>query len=159
LRPDFSKTHSSGQLSATREDQRWSHGLLQPGCSRSLFNSSANAIIQLLYQAPTIEISCGAKFGSDFLIYNGSRNESHAFAGLRIECSESLTNLTIPSAYDLSGFVRGLNTAAKLPLLASVILDGDLHRVAIVDLALEKVSVTGANRRAGPDAEKLRKKH
>jgi len=47
--------------------------------------------------------------------------------------------LPVPSAYDLAGYVRGLNTAGKLALLATVIIEKDVDKVLIVDLALEKI--------------------
>lgn len=75
-----------------------------------------------------LHISCGAKFGCDFLLYDGPREERHAFAGLRIltpntfnSTDQEQSQLPIPSPYDLAGFVRCLNTAGKLALLATVI--------------------------------------
>jgi hypothetical protein len=68
--------------------------------------------------------------------------------------------LPIPSAYDMAGFVRTMNSARKIALLATVVRDVDdgggngvdnsppktmattskpTYRIAIVDLALEKV--------------------
>ena len=91
---------------------------------------SANiAIIDLLYHHTKLHVSCGVKFGCDYLLYDGPRHERHAFAGLRI--------LSGPcNPYDLAGYVRGLNTAGKLALVAKVEADG---KVALVDLALEKI--------------------
>eukprot|EP00957_Ditylum_brightwellii_P134457 10251068-Ditylum_brightwellii.AAC.1 len=54
-------------------------------------------------------------------------------------------SFSIPSPYDLAGYVRGLNTAGKLALLATVITKQDMKGgekqtiVAFVDLALEKI--------------------
>ena len=106
------------------------------------------AIVQLLYQGTSFHMSCGAKFGCDYLIYQGSRQEHHAFAGLRVihqdhhpgECREG--SMPLPTAYDLTGYVRGLNTAGKLALLATVSKREETLRVAIVDLALKKVRAT-----------------
>jgi hypothetical protein len=83
-----------------------------------------------------LRISCGSKFGCDLLLYDGPRDERHAFAGLRILSAERL-----PRSYDLHGYVRCLNTAGKLSLLAKVDRseDGSAARVAFVDLALEKI--------------------
>ncbi|GKY95276.1 hypothetical protein MPSEU_000489600 [Mayamaea pseudoterrestris] len=153
-----STVNVSNPIGVAYEEKSWSLGQLQPISNDSIYNITANAVVQLLYQAETLEVSCGAKFGSDFLLYNASREECHAFAGLRIECSESANQLALLSAYDVSGFVRGLNTAAKLALVSTVVVDGDIHRVAIVDLALEKVVVLGKNKRAGPVLDKLQKK-
>jgi len=102
-----------------------------------------------------LHISCGAKFGCDFLLYDGPREERHAFAGLRILHSSSSPStattaagevLPIATPYDLSGFVRGLNTAGKLALLATVVRSKSsisdslpaAAKIAFVDLALEK---------------------
>jgi hypothetical protein len=93
-------------------------------------------IFSLLHaRSSYLYISCGSKFGSDFLLYDGPRNERHAFAGMRV-----VPDGVIPTPYDLHGYVRGLNTAGKLSLLAKVVPQQDrTYRVAIVDLALEKV--------------------
>ena len=160
-------------------------------------------VFEQIHRLSNVHISCGAKFGCDFLLYNGNREEQHAFAGLRVisssydkfpntashgncvmletsipiqdingefnevEKSSSETKsiivdrssrclFPIPSPYDLAGYVRGLNTAGKLALLATVIrtsthkdhdnveCDQDInhtqtHHVAFVDLALEKI--------------------
>ena len=125
-------------------------------------------------------MACGSKFGCDLLLYDGSREERHAFAGLRIcsctsadnkalnESAEvvnptdgSVVSLPLPSSYDLAGYVRCLNTAGKLALLATVISgeDGAESRVAIVDLALEKVlsAPTHKKKRRGKKRQQIRK--
>jgi hypothetical protein len=160
MRPDFSVVQSAtASLLEYDKDDAWSYGKLQPTYSLPMHHHADVAVIQLLYQADALQVSCGSKFGSDFLLYQGSREDTHAFAGLRIECSESSEKLALPTAYDLSGYVRGLNTAAKLALLATVVIEGDLYRVALVDLALEKIVTIGQNKRAGPDHfDKLKKK-
>lgn len=119
-------------------------------------------VFNLLYGSK-LHISCGAKFGCDFLLYDGPREERHAFAGLRILTTNAVNSqhqqhwqLPIPSPYDLAGFVRCLNTAGKLALLATVIRSnaicnedvnvdssaccrrGNVVKVAFVDLVLEK---------------------
>lgn len=90
-----------------------------------------------------LHTSCGAKFGCDYLLYDGNRKERHAFGGVRILPSKVVNNKQIeyplPTAYDLHGFVRGLNTAGKLALLVTVIKEGDSFRIAVIDLALEKI--------------------
>mmetsp|Transcript_12626 Transcript_12626/g.23675 ORF Transcript_12626/g.23675 Transcript_12626/m.23675 type:complete len:408 (-) Transcript_12626:1545-2768(-) len=91
-----------------------------------------------------LHMSCGAKFGCDYLLYDGNRIERHAFAGVRILPSKHMNGKEIefplPTAYDLHGFVRGLNTAGKLALLVTVIKqEEDIFRVVVVDLALEKI--------------------
>jgi len=93
-------------------------------------SDSANTIlVDLFYHHSQIHISCGVKFGCDYLLYDGRRHERHAFAGLRVMVDEA-------NPYDLAGYVRGLNTAGKLALVAKVEADGS---VALVDLALEKI--------------------
>jgi hypothetical protein len=147
-------------------------------------------VFEYIYRETPYHVSCGAKFGSDFLVYDGPRDERHAFAGLRVlsRCTSLMTRtasksttapssspqidqnseklvsndnaveLPLPTAYSLTGFVRCLNTAGKLALLATVdeVSDSDdnsenesstrgvdiqkkRYRVAIVDVALEKV--------------------
>lgn len=91
---------------------------------------------------PNLHISCGAKFGSDYLLYDGNRKERHAFAGVRILTTEQYgqKHFPIPTSYNLHGFVRCLNTAGKLALLATVVTtEGGGKRVVVVDLALEKI--------------------
>lgn len=127
-------------------------------------------VFEYIHRETPYYISCGAKFGSDFLVYDGPRDKRHAFAGLRVlSCftnsmtkkpaktdqvsleeeqikmqSASTVELPLPTAYSLTGFVRCLNTAGKLALLATVdeVTDENekkRYRVAIVDVALEKV--------------------
>lgn len=95
-------------------------------------------VLSILHRHSNLHVSCGAKFGCDFLLYDGRRDQRHAFAGLRV-VERSSAHLTLPSAYDLTGFVRCLNTAGKLALLATVEHDESCARVAFVDLALERV--------------------
>jgi hypothetical protein len=94
-----------------------------------LSDSANTALVDLFYHHSPLHVSCGIKFGCDYLLYDGPRNERHAFAGLRVLAGAG-------NPYDLAGYVRGLNTAGKLALVASVDDDG---RIALVDLALEKI--------------------
>jgi hypothetical protein len=188
------------------------------------YDTCTNIIIEYLYTNSTnLQIACGAKFGCDYLLYDGPRNKRHAFAGLRIipfqvlndnnrqqeqrqhqqqhqyqeqqeemdshKVDNSMTtkehddsivisameqneeapktskqcslHFPVPSPFDLSGYVRCLNTAGKLALLATVVptnaviektMDGPknktaaTHRIAIIDLALEKIVATTVNR-------------
>jgi len=131
-----------------RQGVAWDFTQIGPSAPQS----DEAAVIELLHGGTRLHISCGAKFGCDYLIYDGPRNERHAFAGLRILRSKPTENhLPLPSAYNLAGYVRCLNTAGKLALLATVVQEGDTsggikHRVAIVDLALEKIAVTTSRR-------------
>ena len=97
-------------------------------------DSDKNIVCSLLHSRTNLHISCGSKFGCDFLLYDGPRQERHAFAGLRV-----IPDGETPRAYDLHGYVRCLNTAGKLSLLARVIREGNCAKVAFVDLALEKI--------------------
>lgn len=108
------------------------------------YDESTYFIFRHLHRHSTLHMACGARFGCDFLLYDGRREERHSFAGLRVY---SILNnhdqiLPLPSAYDLTGFVRAMNTARKLALVATVMRSADnpdKARIAIVDLALEKV--------------------
>jgi hypothetical protein len=116
------------------------------------------AILQLLHRDTHLHISCGAKFGCDYLLYDGPRTERHAFAGLRILLARAGGGggpFPLPTAYDLAGYVRCLNTAGKLALIATVIRDdaddnADNNRprlrVLLVDLALVKIASTTSKR-------------
>ena len=98
-------------------------------------------LIEALYQGTGIHIGCGAKFGCDILLYDGPRSQRHSFAGLRLVQS-NWTGFPLSRAYDLAGYVRCLNTAGKLALLATVIQDDEEGpRVSIIDLALEKIDL------------------
>ncbi|GAX21963.1 hypothetical protein FisN_16Hh046 [Fistulifera solaris] len=98
------------------------------------------AVIQALHAGTSLHVSCGAKFGSDYLLYEAPRDECHAFAGLRVLSSHC------PTAYDMTGYVRCLNTAAKLALLAQVEPRSEqgtvVYHVAFVELALIKIGST-----------------
>ena len=169
-------------------------------------------VFEYIHRETPYYVSCGAKFGSDFLVYDGPRDTRHAFAGMRVlsrftssmttissrstpESSLSQSNtdsaklvsndddveLPLPTAYSLTGFVRCLNTAGKLALLATVDElfesdhDGDTegnessggssgakkkrYRVAFVDVALEKVlDVHKRKNRGRSDKKKLQKR-
>eukprot|EP00977_Amphora_coffeiformis_P018055 scaffold6121_cov170-Amphora_coffeaeformis.AAC.5 len=109
--------------------------------SPSSINKDWNILMEALYQGTGIHIGCGAKFGCDILLYDGPRCQRHSFAGLRLVQSTG-TGFPLPRAYDLAGYVRCLNTAGKLALLATVIQDNEQGpSVSIIDLALEKIDL------------------
>ena len=62
----------------------------------------------------------------------------------------------IPTAYDMMGFVRSMNTARKIALIATVVRGrGDTtSRVLIIDLALEKVLSAPTHIRKGNTVER-----
>ena len=110
------------------------------------YDESAYLIFRYLHQHFNLHIACGAIFGCDYLLYDGRREDKHSFAGLRIHTVTNSNNedmaLPIPSAYDMHGFVRAMNTARKLALVATVVRSTDnpnAARIAIVDLALEAI--------------------
>ena len=87
-------------------------------------------------------------------MYDGKREDRHSFAGLRIYTCDKRNEckFPVPSAYDLTGFVRTMNTARKLALVATVIKDDDEEgtvRVLIVDLALEKILSVETHKKKG----------
>ena len=56
----------------------------------------------------------------------------------------------------MAGYVRCLNTAGKLALLATVIHDDEQgHRISVIDLALEKVDHQRKPKRAKTLEERL----
>ncbi|KAL7465279.1 hypothetical protein ACHAXS_005604, partial [Conticribra weissflogii] len=123
----------------------------------SCYDLDARIIFQHLYRQTDLHISCGAIFGCDFLLYDGRREDRHSFAGIRVYSGKrkdireegGSINFPIPTAFDIMGYVRAMNTARKLALVATVIypenqvLSGfawqNSPRIAIVDLVLEKV--------------------
>ena len=172
-------------------------------------------VFEYIHRETPYYVSCGAKFGSDFLVYDGPRDKRHAFAGMRVlsrftssmttvsckstpdassshsnaDKSESVSKddhveLPLPTAYSLTGFVRCLNTAGKLALLATVdeLSDDDddddnvedtdgkessavrfgakkkRYRVAFVDVALEKVLDVHKRKNRGRSHKKLQKR-
>ena len=149
------KTESSTNESAnlSERDPAWAYCHICPGgIDNQPWESDATMVAHILYHGTDLHLSCGAKFGSDLLLYERPRDECHSFAGLRIVHSQSEEQLHLPSPYDLSGYVRGLNTAGKLAMLATVIHDESQSRVAIVDLVLHKVMQTTFRR----DAQKTK---
>ena len=124
------------------------------------FDTDASIIFRHLHQHSELHLSCGAVFGCDFLLYDGKRDERHSFAGLRIYSSndkdDEESQLPIPTAYDLMGFVRSMNTARKIALIATVVRSGEdaTPRVLIVDLALEKVLTAPTHIRKGNTVER-----
>jgi tRNA splicing endonuclease len=140
----------------------WAAGVCRPPVNADV---DAALVFEYLHQQPDFYVSCGAKFGSDFLIYDGPRDERHAFAGMRVLVANIKNNnknsgttpstsksLPLPTAYSLAGYVRCLNTAGKLAILATIVRDTivtddvddpnngkTLYRIAFVDVALEKI--------------------
>ena len=139
-----------------------------------LHDTDACIIFKYLHTTyPNLHIACGAVFGCDFLLYDGKRDATHSFAGLRVysfhnssshTTTTSKNNVTeedkvlplqqqlpIPTAYDMTGFTRTMNTARKIALVATVVRETTTredegsddvtvtNRVAIVDLTLKKV--------------------
>jgi hypothetical protein len=133
------KSYSNSDLHSPPPKCQWANMICRPPTS---LDSDVSIIFEYLYKDTNYYVSCGAKFGSDFLVYDGPREERHAFAGLRVLQAKD-GELPIPSAYSLSGYVRCLNTAGKFALLATVLKgmykEKPLYRVAFVDMALEKV--------------------
>jgi hypothetical protein len=154
--------------------------------SSSTYDEDAYAVVGHLHRNSRIHVACGAAFGCDFLLYDGRREERHSFAGLRVYGSRrrrgdddgrrpdasdtskegAAAQFPTPSAYDLTGFVRTMNTARKIALVAMVVRGGGRGgsdrgdggddamaqpntRIAIVDLALEKVLTALAHVRKG----------
>ena len=177
------------------------------------YDDDTYAIVSHLHNHSNIHITCGASFGCDYLLYDGRRTERHSFAGLRVyhcrggvnkkkngTAATATTNtngdggggndleLPMPSAYDMTGFVRTMNTARKIALIAMVVpieedgqhhagnennndgkkdgvaeedatmttpmKSGNIRRIAIVDLALEKVLTAHAHVRKGNTAKR-----
>jgi len=170
---------SNGTAIRDEEKHRWDFISTRSGLRR--FDDDIALVYKLLYRQTNLHVACGSKFGCDLLLYDGSREERHAFAGLRI-CSHtsadnsalnestevvnptdgSIVSLPLPSSYDLAGYVRCLNTAGKLALLATVIQsEGNAKpRVAIVDLALEKILSAPTHKkkkRRGKKQQQIRK--
>jgi tRNA splicing endonuclease len=111
--------------------------------SSSLYDESAYLIFRHLHQHYNLHLACGARFGCDYLLYDGQREDKHSFAGLRIyNVTDNNQMLPIPSAYDMHGFVRAMNTARKIALVATVLRSScnpNVAQIAIVDMALEAV--------------------
>lgn len=171
------KYHISGE-----DDKRWS--FISTRISLPQFDDDLSIIYSVLQRDTNLHVGCGAKFGCDLMLYDGNRNERHSFAGIRA-CSRSTlvgtdnvplyqteevvdehglsSSLPIPSAYDLAGYVRCLNTAGKLALIATVVRikqgERDIFKVAVVDLALEKVlsAPTHKRKRSGKKSTQIRK--
>lgn len=129
---------------ATIQENQYSLGLIRN--PSPLNDEVAYLVFRHLNQYSNLHISSGEIFGCDFLLYDGKREDRHSFAGLRVYTCNKKKNdslvYPIPSAYDMSGFVRSMNTARKLALIATVVKDeeeGGTDRILIVDLALEKV--------------------
>jgi hypothetical protein len=147
--PDIEERKKSLVATTTTEDQiivnpnprDWITLTCRPRLTSSLSSLSSSSILQhddilsivfeYLHRETPFYLSCGAKFGADYLLYDGPREERHAFAGLRVlsrftnsmtssSSSSSEFQLPLPTAFSLTSFVRCLNTAGKLALLATV---------------------------------------
>lgn len=150
MRPESLGLNSVGSSSFVLNDgDAYSTFPLRASSTRADLDRAA--VIQALHCGTQLHASCGAKFGGDYLIYEAPRDECHAFAGLRVlSMSEHTTTTTypIPTAYDMTGYVRCLHTAAKLALLAMVqertcpVDGGMVYHVAFVELALIKIGST-----------------
>lgn len=178
MESEMSSTHTEEVLSLTCKNIR----LTLSDNELSWYDKSHEIVYSCIHnQFPNFHISCGSKFGCDYLIYDGCRMERHAFAGLRIltapvqNLHEILPNdngeednndklFPLPKPHNLTGYVRCLNTAGKLALLALVVKEDSIettdgmkpqdpssnksnckYHVAIVDLALEKVLTAQAH--------------
>lgn len=113
----------------------------------STYDNDSDAVVHFLYNNTSIHIACGAKFGCDFLLYDGPRGERHAFAALRILNGTSESRFPLPTAYDMAGYVRCMNTAGKLALIATVRREKEFDSVAIVDLTLQRVETDNVIKR------------
>jgi tRNA splicing endonuclease len=129
---------------ATLQDNKYSLGLMRN--PSLMYDKVSYLVFRHLNQYSNLHISSGEIFGCDFLLYDGKREDRHSFAGLRVYTCNKKKNESlvypIPSAYDMAGFVRSMNTARKLALIATVVKDeeeGGTDRVLVVDLALEKI--------------------
>ena len=119
----------------TTTERLWLH--IRPQTTKHLDGNKA-IVVDILHNQTNTHVSCGAKFGCDYLLYDGPRSERHAFAGMRV-VEDGVDD--IPTAYNIAGYVRCLNTAGKLALLAKVVRNHVTKAVSvvIVDLALEKI--------------------
>ncbi|GAX26220.1 hypothetical protein FisN_16Lh046 [Fistulifera solaris] len=137
MRPESMGTNDTLVSSFPKDDDLLSTFPLRDVSSADLERA---AVIQALHAGTSLHVSCGAKFGSDYLLYEAPRDECHAFAGLRVLSSK------FPTAYDMTGYVRCLHTAAKLALLAKVEPRSEqgtvVYHVAFVELALIKIGST-----------------
>jgi hypothetical protein len=150
--PSLGKNPSKQPLpKLTEEPQAWSSFTIRDTACTTL-DSDLAAVAQVLHEGTNLHVSCGAKFGCDYLLYNAPREECHAFAGLRILKGNGNDDLPLPTTYDMTGYVRCLNTAAKLALLAFVQRQKDddgneTLQVAFVDLPLIKIASTSGRSR------------
>ena len=205
---------SSSSLVQIRNSSSSSSTTTTTSTTATTYDDDTYAIVSHLHNHSNIHITCGASFGCDYLLYDGRRTERHSFAGLRVyHCRGGVnkkkkngtatattdTNgdggggndleLPMPSAYDMTGYVRTMNTARKIALIAMVVpieddgqhagddinndgkKDGvaeedatmttpmkssssNIRRIAIVDLALEKVLTAHAHVRKGNTAKR-----
>jgi hypothetical protein len=154
-KPLIATTTTEDQIIVNPNPRNWITLTCRPRPRLKSSSSSSSSILQhddilsivfeYLHRETPFHLSCGAKFGSDMLLYDGIRETRHAFAGLRVlsrftnsmTSSSSLLSTTdkdlntssssslelqlpLPTAFSLTSFVRCLNTAGKLALLATV---------------------------------------
>jgi hypothetical protein len=156
------------------EKSEWISCTVRPPCPP--FDATSEAIVRVLHAAG-LHVSCGSKFGADFLLYDGPRQARHAFAGLRVYSGDPISAAIakdagdlshgaesgkdesvahdaqlpwpLPGAHDVAGYVRCLNTAGKLALVATAINMGPSIDVVFLDLALQKVpDASGRSKRS-----------
>ena len=141
-------TSEHSRIASKQGPHAWSLCTIRPP---SAWDSDLAAVAQVLHRGTDLHIACGSKFGCDLLLYDSPRTECHAFAGLRVlsatRDSKGDFHLPLPITYDMTGYVRCLNTAGKLALLATVRKQkrpggSELWEVAFVDLSLVKIGQT-----------------
>jgi len=98
-----------------------------------------------------MHIGDGSKFGGDYLIYDGDREERHAMGCLRVYRTTSGGRFPNLNPHDVTSFVRTMNTVGKIAIVAIVDLDEETGegRFGYVDLVLEKVLENRAHKRRG----------
>jgi hypothetical protein len=82
LMPKIGKVIDEAPALDLNERTDWSWIPMRPRMNP--LDSDKTIVCSLLHTRTNLHISCGAKFGCDFLLYDGPRHERHAFAGLRV---------------------------------------------------------------------------
>ncbi|KAL3937450.1 MAG: hypothetical protein SGARI_002121 [Bacillariaceae sp.] len=155
----------------------WAPMYCRPSCPTTTTPSSSlshdemiSIVFEYIHRSTPYYVSCGAKFGSDFLIYDGPREERHAFAGLRVlspqfspsAMEQQHHHLPLPTAFSLTSYVRCLNTAGKLALIATVVPaaadDDSTYQVLLIDVALEKVLDAPTHKRKRGNSKMIQEK-
>ena len=133
----LSSSSSSSAASATANPGKKSE--IPPSCHQTMSFSPVPSAPSPLYavynylHSLNLHVSCGAKFGCDYLVYDGDREDRHAFAGIRIYSDSSL-----PTAPEITGYVRALNTANKISILVCCKKTQVGWDLAFVDAVLER---------------------